>query len=126
MCKVSVIIPNYNGKKYLKDCLDAMENQSFRDFEVLLVDNGSEDGSREYVEEVYPWVRLIPLEDFEPDGRYATVEEAMDAGAVESAHGLNVDALPQEYRDDPDQIGYELCDAFLDDFEQFGYVTALK
>ena len=60
MCKVSVIIPNYNGKKYLKDCLDAMENQSFRDFEVLLVDNGSEDGSREYVEEVYPWVRLIP------------------------------------------------------------------
>lgn len=72
------------------------------------------------------WVRLIPLEDFEPDGRYATVEEAMDAGAVESAHGLNVDALPQEYRDDPDQIGYELCDEFLDDFEQFGYVTALK
>lgn len=71
-------------------------------------------------------VHLIPLEDFEPDGRYATVEEAMDAGAVESAHGLNVDALPQEYRDDPDQIGYELCDEFLDDFEQFGYVTALK
>ena len=63
MCKVSVIIPNYNGKKYLKDCLDAMENQSFRDFEVLLVDNGSEDGSREYVEEVYPWVRLIPLSE---------------------------------------------------------------
>ena len=47
MCEVTVIIPNYNGKKYLKDCLDAMENQSFRDFEVLLVDNGSEDGSRE-------------------------------------------------------------------------------
>ena len=63
MCKVSVIIPNYNGKKYLKDCLDAMENQSFRDFEVLLVDNGSEDGSREYVEEAYPWVRLITLSE---------------------------------------------------------------
>ena len=40
MCKVSVIIPNYNGKKYLKDCLDAMEGQSFRDFEVLLDENG--------------------------------------------------------------------------------------
>ena len=36
MSKVSVIIPNYNGKKYLKDCLDAMKCQSFRDFEVLL------------------------------------------------------------------------------------------
>ena len=71
-------------------------------------------------------VRLIPLEDFEPDGEYATVEEAMEAEAVESAYGLDVDALPQEYRDDLEQIGYEMCDEFLDDFEQFGYVTALK
>lgn len=63
MCKVTVIIPNYNGKKYLKDCLDAMEKQSFPDFEVLLVDNGSDDGSQEYVEKEYPWVRLISLSE---------------------------------------------------------------
>lgn len=63
MCKVSVIIPNYNGKKYLKDCLDAMENQSFHDFEVLLIDNGSTDGSQEYVRTSYPWVKLISLKE---------------------------------------------------------------
>ena len=59
MCEVSVIIPNYNGKKYLKNCLDAMARQVYRDFEVILVDNGSEDGSVEYLQEYYPWVRLI-------------------------------------------------------------------
>lgn len=63
MCKVSVIIPNYNGKRYLKDCLEAMKVQSFRDFEVLLIDNGSQDGSQEYVEKAYPWVRLIALKE---------------------------------------------------------------
>ena len=63
MSKVSVIIPNYNGKKYLKDCLDAMKCQSFRDFEVLLVDNGSEDGSQDLVRKEYPWVQLISLKE---------------------------------------------------------------
>ncbi len=63
MSKVSVIIPNYNGKKYLRDCLDAMECQSFRDFEVLLIDNGSDDGSGDLIRKEYPWVRLISLRE---------------------------------------------------------------
>ena len=49
MCEVSVIIPNFNGKKYLTDCLHALENQDWENFEVILVDNGSEDGSVQYV-----------------------------------------------------------------------------
>lgn len=63
MSKVSVIIPNYNGKKYLRDCLDAMECQSFQDFEVLLIDNGSDDGSGDLIRKEYPWVRLISLRE---------------------------------------------------------------
>lgn len=63
MCEVSVIIPNYNGKQYLKDCLDSMRNQDCRGFETILVDNGSTDGSREFVEEFYPEVRLVALEE---------------------------------------------------------------
>lgn len=61
MCKVSVIIPNYNGKHYMKACLDALFCQSFTDFEVLVVDNGSKDGSVEYLEREYPKVRILPL-----------------------------------------------------------------
>lgn len=61
MYNVSVIIPNYNGKQYLKNCLDAMERQVYKEFEVILVDNGSEDGSVEFVRAHYPWVRLVTL-----------------------------------------------------------------
>lgn len=56
---VSVIILSWNGKHFLKDCLDSLNKQSFRDFEVILVDNGSADGSIGFVEEAYPWVKVI-------------------------------------------------------------------
>ena len=63
MCEVSVIIPNFNGKQYLKNCLDAMKRQVYRDFEVILVDNGSKDGSADYVREHYPEVRVLTLQE---------------------------------------------------------------
>jgi len=56
---VSVIIVNYNGRSYLNNCLGALKTQSFADFEVILVDNGSTDGSLEYIEREYPAVRVI-------------------------------------------------------------------
>ena len=59
--QVSVIIVNWNGCHHLPACLDSLAAQSFRDFEVILVDNGSTDGSVELVRERYPWVRLVEL-----------------------------------------------------------------
>lgn len=41
----SIVIPNYNGEKYLRRCFHSLLKQTDSDFEVLLVDNGSEDGS---------------------------------------------------------------------------------
>lgn len=58
---VSVIVLNWNGKKFLPECLDSLAVQTFRDFEVVLVDNGSADGSAQLVRERYPWVRLVEL-----------------------------------------------------------------
>lgn len=60
--KVSVIIPNWNGAKQLPDCLDSLEQQSFKDFETIVVDNGSKDNSIELLERDYPWVHVIKLE----------------------------------------------------------------
>ena len=48
---VSVIIPVYNVKLYLKRCLDSIINQTLRDIEIIIVDDGSTDGSSEYADE---------------------------------------------------------------------------
>ena len=47
MPKISIIIPVYNSENYLIDCLESVRNQVFNDFEVILVDDGSKDGSSE-------------------------------------------------------------------------------
>lgn len=61
MCKISIIIPHLNGKHHLDDCLQSLRAQTFTDFEIILVDNGSTDGTQAYVQEVYPEVRLLAL-----------------------------------------------------------------
>jgi len=61
MPEMSVIIVNWNGKSFLEDCLGALRRQVFRDFETILVDNGSSDGSTEYVQARFPEVQLVAL-----------------------------------------------------------------
>jgi glycosyltransferase involved in cell wall biosynthesis len=48
---VSVLIDNYNYAKFLPECIDSVLNQTYRDFEVIIVDDGSRDNSREIIEE---------------------------------------------------------------------------
>ena len=61
MPEISVIILNWNGKDFLDDCLGALRRQTFRDFETILVDNGSRDGSVEYIRKHFPEVNLLAL-----------------------------------------------------------------
>lgn len=58
----SVIIPNWNGVKLLGQCLDALRQQTFKDFEVIVVENGSTDGSVEFIRQQYPEVILLEQE----------------------------------------------------------------
>ena len=58
----SIIIPNWNGIHHLPDCLDALRAQTYGQTEVILVDNGSTDGSQAFVTEHYPEVHLLELE----------------------------------------------------------------
>jgi len=57
--ETSVIITNWNGKQWLPTCLAALTQQTYRDFEIIFVDDGSTDGSAAWVVEHYPQVRLI-------------------------------------------------------------------
>ena len=45
MPKVSVIVPIYNVEKYLEKCLDSLVNQTLKDIEIILVNDGSTDNS---------------------------------------------------------------------------------
>lgn len=60
---ITVIIPNYNGMLFLKACLDALKGQNFKEFETLIIDNGSTDGSVEFIEAFYPEMRLVKREE---------------------------------------------------------------
>lgn len=60
--KVTVIIPNYNGKKFLKPCLDSLSNQTFDEFKTVVIDNASTDGSLELLRENYSWVEVVEMD----------------------------------------------------------------
>lgn len=57
MCKVSVVVPVYNAEKYIRQCMDSLVNQTLQDIEIIVVNDGSTDGSltilKEY-EKTYP------------------------------------------------------------------------
>lgn len=59
MPKVSIIIPNWNRKDDLMECLESINKQSVKDYEVVVVDNGSTDGSVEILKRQYPFVKII-------------------------------------------------------------------
>lgn len=56
---VSVIVVNWNGMEFIRQCLESLLVQSYRDFEIIVVDNDSSDGSAELVEKEFPQARLI-------------------------------------------------------------------
>ena len=88
MRQVSIVIPNYNGKHFLEDCLKAVYEQDIKDQEVIVVDNGSTDGSLEYLE-TFPGVRTIVLD--KNYGFCRAVNEGIKAAKSEYVILLNND-----------------------------------
>jgi GT2 family glycosyltransferase len=93
--KVSVVIPNRDGVtprdglRYLELVLSTLRGQSFRDFDVTVVDNGSTDGSVEYLREQWPEVRVVALP--ENAGFSAAINRGVGASAGEYVALLNTD-----------------------------------
>jgi GT2 family glycosyltransferase len=95
---VAVVIPNWNGRRFLAGCFATLRAQRFRDFEVILVDNGSRDDSVTFTAEHYPEVRLILLP--ENQGFAAAVNRG-----IEAARGPYVALLNNDTEVDPDWLG---------------------
>lgn len=60
--KVTIVIPNYNGKHFMEPCLASLKKQICQDFRILVVDNASSDGSIEYMKKYYPEIDVISLD----------------------------------------------------------------
>ncbi|MBL7022237.1 glycosyltransferase family 2 protein [Patescibacteria group bacterium] len=57
--KLSIGLVTYNAEKYLYSCLISLMNQSFKDWEILIIDNGSTDGTIRYIKENYPQFKIV-------------------------------------------------------------------
>ena len=91
--KVSVVTPNYNGLKFLKAYFDSLALQAEFIEEIVIVDNGSEDGSVEFIEslnENYP-VDIKLIKNKENLGFAPAVNQGIRASKSEYVYSLNND-----------------------------------
>lgn len=93
----AVITANWNGKGLLKECLGSLRKQSYRNFVTIVVDNGSTDGSAEYVMKNFPEVRVISLRKNKgfTGGNNAGFVEAMKDKGIKYLVTLNNDAVAE-------------------------------
>ena len=59
--RVAVVIPNWNTREFLGPCLESLRRQTFRDFETVVEDSSSNDGSVGFVEERFREARVLAL-----------------------------------------------------------------
>jgi len=95
---VSVIVVNWNGREYLGECLDSLGRQTFPDFEVIVVDNGSTDGSVEFMESQFPGFARI-LRNAENRGFSGGNNQG-----IKAASGRYIALLNNDARADPDWL----------------------
>ena len=97
--QVRIIVVNWNGRAFLEECLQSIREQTYRSFSVVLVDNGSTDGSLMLVRNRFPEVQVIALP--ENRGFAAANNCALQGLGTPYAALLNNDAVAA-----PDWLGY--------------------
>lgn len=95
MKRTTVIIPNYNGIKFLEDCLRFLHRSQETEFDTIVVDNGSTDGSVDFLYSQFPWVKVIALS--ENTGFAKAVNVGIQAAETEYVLLLNNDTVTDHY-----------------------------
>ncbi len=81
---ISIIVPIYNTEKYLRECLDSIKHQTYKNFEAILVDDGSTDASSEIVDEYC-----------EADNRFVAIHQ--ENGGQSAARNAGLDVAQGKY-----------------------------
>lgn len=90
--RVTVVIVNWNGKALLDECMENLRKQVYSAFSIILVDNGSQDGSVDFVKTKYPEINVIALSQ---NLGFATANNlALGTIQTEYVALLNNDAVP--------------------------------
>lgn len=110
MPKISIIIPIYNAEKYLEECLSSVQQQTYQDFEVIMVDDGSKDGCASICQAFAM-----------SDPRFVYIHK--ENGGVSSARNKGLDVARGEYLcfiDADDQLAPTYLEAMLSQFSDKG------
>ena len=108
MCRISIIVPVYNVEKYLKKCVDSILGQTFTDFELLLIDDGSTDNSGSICDELA-----------KTDNRIKVIHK--ENGGLSDARNIGIEVAKGDF------IGFIDSDDYIDeDMYAFLYNNILK
>ncbi len=99
---VSVIVPNYNGMAHLPACLAALRAQAYAPLETIVVDNGSTDGSIEFIRRAFPEVQVLAL------ARNGVFVGAVNAG-IRAARGEIIALLNNDTEAEPTWLDELVC-----------------
>ncbi len=92
--RVGVYVLNYDGRRFLDECFGALERQTYRDFDAILIDNASTDDSVDHVRGRYPWVQVLQFTS--NLGFAAAYDRAIRASTHELCALLNNDTRADE------------------------------
>jgi len=95
IAKVTVIIPVWNSIQWLPDCLEALAKQSYQEFLLCVVDNGSTDDTREYLKSLL-WKNFYLIRFDENKGFAAAVNAGIQYSTTPYVVLLNVDTKPED------------------------------
>jgi len=134
--KLSIIIPSYNSGKYLGKCLKSIFNQSYQNFEVIVIDGHSSDRSREILKH-YSLCENFRCELREPQGEYDAINAGMKLATGDVVAYLDADdtyepecfeRVVQAFRQNPDTLWLYGKGKIIDKegHESRGIVTTVK
>ena len=97
MPKISVVMPAYNAEKYIGEAIESILNQTFKDFEFIIINDGSVDHTKEIIRE-YNDPRIVLLENDKNRGIVLSLNKGLDAATGKYIARMDADDIALKNR----------------------------